>query len=74
MGAPARTAIDRAAVEKLIAASGVSVTAEDVDALARSLDRVQNAAATLLQSLSFDETGERFYRLLDADAAGEDGR
>jgi hypothetical protein len=74
MGAPARAVIDRAAVEKLIAESGVSVTAEDVDAVARSLERIQNAAATLLQSLSFDETAERFYRLLDADAAGGDGR
>jgi len=74
MSVPARGAIDRAALEKLIVDTGVSVNADDVDAVARSLDRIQSAAATLLQSLSFDETDERFYRLLDADFAEEVGR
>lgn len=74
MSVPARGAVDRAALEKLIAESGVSVTAEDVDAVARSLERVQSAAAILLRSMSFDETAERFHRLLDADAAAGAGR
>jgi hypothetical protein len=74
MSVSARGAIDGAALEKLIVDTGVSVNADDVDAVARSLDRIQSAAATLLQSLSFDETNERFYRLLDADFAEEVGR
>jgi hypothetical protein len=72
MSAPAHGVTDRAALKKLIADSGVKVTAEDVEAVARSLDRIQAAVAPFLQSLSFDETGERFYRLLNdaADGAG----
>jgi hypothetical protein len=69
MSASTRYGIDRAAVEKLIADSGARVTSEEVDAVVRSLDRIQSAAATLLHSPSFDETSERFYRLLDTDAA-----
>jgi hypothetical protein len=74
MSTPAPGAIDRAALEKLIADSGVKVAAEDVDAVASSLERIQSAAATLLQSLSLDETNERFYRLLEADSANGAGR
>ena len=43
-----------------MAASGVSVNADDVDAVSRSLERIQSAAATLLQPPSLDETGEAF--------------
>jgi hypothetical protein len=67
MSAAAGGGIDRTALARLIADSGVRLTAEEADAVARSLDRMQNAAATLLQSLSFDETAERFYRLLETD-------
>jgi hypothetical protein len=74
MSVPAGGAANRAALEQVIADIGVSVNADDVDAVARSLDRIQSAAATLLQSLSFDETDERFYRLLEADALDEAGR
>jgi hypothetical protein len=74
MSVPAGGAANRAALEQVIADIGVSVNADDVDAVARSLDRIQNAAATLLQSLSFDETDERFYRLLETDALDDAGR
>jgi hypothetical protein len=74
MSVSVRGTIDRAALEKLIVDTGVNVNGDDVDAVARSLDRTQRAAATLLQSLSFDETNERFYRLLDTDFAEEVGR
>lgn len=61
--------IDKEALAKLMAASGVSVNADDVDAVSGSLERIQSAAATLLQPPSLDETGEHFYRLLEGDAA-----
>ncbi|MFZ2059157.1 MAG: hypothetical protein WAV54_17285 [Acidimicrobiales bacterium] len=68
MSAAGRGEIDRVALQKLIAASGVAVDAAEVDAVARSLDRIR-AAATLLLSSELDETGERFYRLLEIGAA-----
>jgi hypothetical protein len=71
MSVPAGDAANRAALEKVIADLGVSVNADDVAAVARSLDRIQSAAASLLQSLSFDETSERYYRLLEADVLDE---
>jgi hypothetical protein len=74
MSGPAGGAASRAALEWLIADIGVNVNADDVEAVARSLERIQTAAATLLQSLSFDETSERYYRLLEADALDEAGR
>jgi len=61
--------IDKEALEKLMAGSGVSA-----NAVSRSLERIQSAAATLLQPRSFDETSEHFYRLLEADAANGAGR
>ncbi len=61
--------IGKAALEEVLAASGVKVTSEEAEAVARSLSRIQAAAATLLQSPSFDETVEHFYRLLDAGVA-----
>ena len=70
MSVSAGDAASRAALEKVIADLGVSVNADDVEAVARSLDRIQGAAASLLQSLSFDETSERYYRLLEADVLG----
>jgi hypothetical protein len=69
MSASAHNAVDRSALEKLIGQSGVEVTAADVEAVARSLERIESAAATLLRSLPFDETNERFYRLLENDPA-----
>jgi hypothetical protein len=74
MSAPAGDAANRAALQKVIADLGVSVNAADVDAVARSLDRIQGAAASLLPSPSLDETSERYYRLLEADIPGEAGR
>ncbi len=74
MSVSAGDAASRAALEKVIADLGVSVNADDVEAVARSLDRIQGAAASLLQSPSFDETSERYYRLLEADVLGGAGR
>jgi uncharacterized 2Fe-2S/4Fe-4S cluster protein (DUF4445 family) len=56
-------------VERRLTASGITVTGEDVEAVARSLARIEAAAAILLHPLSFDETDERFYRLIEGDAA-----
>jgi hypothetical protein len=61
-------------VEKLIVASGVYVTAAEAEAVARSLARIRAAAAILQRSISFDDTGERYYRLLDRHAGGETPR
>jgi len=69
MSAAMRWSIGKAALEEVLAASGVKVTPEDAEAVARSLSRVEAAAAKFLQSPSFDETVEHFYRLLDTGAA-----
>jgi hypothetical protein len=65
---------DEAALEKIMANSGVHVTSEDVDAVARALARIRIALAKLLLSTPFDETIERFYLLLESDRVGEGPR
>jgi hypothetical protein len=65
---------NRAVLEEVFAGSGVKVTLEDVDAVAGSLARIRRAAATLLPSPSFDETAERFYRLLEIETADGAGK
>jgi hypothetical protein len=61
--------VDRAAaLRALVGDTGVSVTPAEAQALVQSLARVQAATATLLRQPSFDETVERFYRLLESDA------
>jgi hypothetical protein len=62
-------AIAGATVEAVVADSGVSITAEEAEAVARSLVRIEAAAAILLRLPSFDETVEQYYRLLESDAA-----
>ncbi len=68
MSAGMRWRIGKAALEEVLAASGVKVTSEEAEAVARSLSRIEAAATTLLQSLPFDETAEHFYRLLETGA------
>jgi len=65
--------LDRAILEQIMADSGVKITAEDVDSVARSLASIHKAASVLLQSLSFDTTVERFALLLENDFAAESG-
>ncbi len=74
MGAGMRWSIGKAALAEVLAASGVKVTPEDAEAVARSLSRIEAAATKLLQSLPFDETVERFYRLLETGAAEGTGK
>ncbi len=74
MSAAMRWSIGKTALEEVLAASGVKVTPEDAEAVARSLSRIEAAATKLLQSLPFDETVERFYRLLDTGAAVGTGK
>jgi len=69
-----RDGIDAAALETVLASSGVKVTRQDVDAVARSLARIRDAAAALFPSPLLDETGERFFRLLEGDADEGAGR
>jgi ribosomal protein L12E/L44/L45/RPP1/RPP2 len=64
-----RAEIGAAALTAVLAATGVTVDASEVEAVARSLERIERAAA-LLQTTSFDDTNERFYRLLANDDAG----
>jgi len=66
--------IDRATVAALMAASGVSASSAELDAVMGALVRMQSAAANLLQSSAFDETCERFFRLLEDDAGQGAGR
>ena len=65
MNSPPHRPVDNAALEQVLTAAGVEVTGADVEAVARSFARIQAAADALMPSLPFDETGERFYRLLD---------
>ncbi len=69
MSAKARNDIDEAALAEVLAAGGVAVSSEDVSPVARSLGRIERAAA-LLRPPSFDDTNERFYRLLENDGTG----
>jgi hypothetical protein len=62
-----REGIDLAALEKVLASSGVKISPLDVDAVARSLARIYLAAAVLFTTCELDETGERFFRLLKSD-------
>jgi DNA-binding GntR family transcriptional regulator len=64
-----RAEFSAAALMAMLAASGVTADASDVGSVARSLARMERAAA-LLQTPSFDDTNERFYRLLAHDGAG----
>jgi hypothetical protein len=62
--------LDRAAtLRAFVADTGVSVSPAEAEGLVQSLARVQAAAASLLRPPSFDETIERFYRLLESGAA-----
>jgi hypothetical protein len=71
MSAAAGKRIDQRALAEILIASGVTVTPDEVDSVDRALARLDAAAAVLLASPSFDETVERFLRLLDQD--GTDG-
>ena len=61
--------VDRQALSKMLAASGVRVTAEEAEAVLRAVARVRAAAASLLESQSFDDTAESYFRLLESDGA-----
>jgi hypothetical protein len=70
MTAGADDGVDRAAaLRALVGDTGVSVTLAEAQAMVQSLARVHAATASLLRQPSFDETVERFYRLLETDAA-----
>ena len=73
MSAGERDGPGRKTVEEVITDSGVKITPHEAEAVARSLARIQAAAAVLQRSRSFDDTGEQYYRLLDRNAAGETG-
>jgi DNA-binding GntR family transcriptional regulator len=72
MSVKVRDDLGEAALAEVLAASGVKVSPEEIGAVARSLARIQDAAASL-RSPSFDDTNERFYRLLEDDGARADG-
>ncbi len=74
MSAGTSGGIDETALQALIAASGMRLTPAETDAVAQSLARAHAAAAMLLRAPAFDETIERFYRLLEGDADAGAGR
>ena len=69
MSAKARDPISEAALAAVLAASGVTISPEEIGPVLRSLARIQDAAVSL-RSPSFDDTDERFYRLLEDDGLG----
>lgn len=73
MSTQARDGMDWAVLEQIMADYGVWVAAEEIDAVLRSLGRIQKAAAVLLPSTSFDTTLEQFHRLIESDAEGAGG-
>ncbi len=58
-----------AALRALVADTGVKVSSAEADAMVQSLARFQAGLASLLHQPSFDETIERFYRLLESGSA-----
>jgi len=70
MSAGEGVGVDRAAaLRALVAETGVSVSPAEADAMVQSLTRFQAALGSLLHQPSFDETIERFYRLIETGAA-----
>jgi hypothetical protein len=69
MSAKADGDIGEAALSEALGASGVAVTADDIGPVARSLAPIERAAA-LLGPPSFDDTNERFSRLLEDGGSG----
>ena len=70
MSAGERDGVDRAAaLRAFVADTGVSVSPAEADAMVQSLTRFQAELGSLLHQPSFDETIERFYRLLERGAA-----
>jgi hypothetical protein len=61
-------------VEEVISDSGVKVTPQEAEAVARALGRIKAAAKILQRSRSFDDTAEQYYRTLDRNGAGEGGK
>jgi hypothetical protein len=73
MSASERDGLGGKTVEEVITNSGVKITPQEAEAVARSLARIHAAASILQRSRSFDDSGEQYYRLLDRNAAGETG-
>ena len=69
MSAKARNDLGEVALAEVLAASGVAVSSDDVAPVARSLARIERAVLSL-GSPAFDDTNERFYRLIDDDSTG----
>ena len=67
MSVAGRGGIDRQALIELLAANGVHATPEEADAVLPALTRIHAAAASLLEPQTFDDTAERFGRLLEND-------
>jgi hypothetical protein len=72
MSAKTRNDVSEAALTEVFAAGGVAVNADDIGPVARTLVRIERAVA-LLRPPSFDDTNERFYRLLEDDGTGAGG-
>jgi hypothetical protein len=71
MSAKAGNEISEAALAEVLTATGISVGPEEIGAVAGLLARIRQAAVSL-GSPSFDDTSERFYRLLEDDGSGAD--
>ena len=65
----AENGISEAALADIFAVSGVEVEAGEIGPVVHALARIDAAARVLLR-LSFDDTVERYFRLLEQDGAG----
>ncbi len=72
MHAPGHDESERAGIGALLSGSGVAISAAEADIVSRSVARIRAAAASLLAAIPFDLPSERFYGLLESDAARED--
>lgn len=57
------------AVAELLANNGLEVAAEDVAAITRAVERIEQAAERLPKP-GFDDTVEQYYRLLEQHVGG----
>jgi hypothetical protein len=64
-----RDPLGEAALADVVTASGVKTGPQEIGPVARSLVRIEQAAA-LLSAPRFDDASERFCRLLEDDGAG----
>ena len=66
--------MERQVLAQVMSASGVKVTAEDAESVAKALERIEGAARLLVRSATFEVSVEDFGRVLASGAAKASNR